>query len=312
MTVSTVSDRLAEMVVRIKDDLRELLGVHSSIRREPTGSSEGRNQMGPYGSTRRRRGFLFVGYSIWKPLSPEGTRSQAAALSGYQAFAAIVRVLLTGQPQKVLSEFSEGDRVILGAIQQDISPRGQTPQDVLAEVNEALDAELALIANLFDASDGETVVVPDTNALLYNPSLEDWKFDGISRFTVVLLPTVLKELDALKVNYRVEDVRKKAEGLITRIKGYRGRGQLNEGVPLRKGVSMLRGCAVEANMQRTLPWLDRTNDDDRLLANFLEVMRKYPHSAVTLVTRDINLQNKAELARVCFIEPPSPPIAGSS
>ena len=33
-------------------------------------------------------------------------------------------------------------------------------------------------------------------------------------------------------------------------------------------------------------------------------MRLYPHSAVFLVTRDINLQNKAELAKVCFIEPP--------
>jgi hypothetical protein len=57
-------------------------------------------------------------------------------------------------------------------------------------------------------------------------------------------------------------------------------------------------------MATSLPWLDPTNDDDRLIAGLLEVMRTYPHSAVLLVTRDVNLQNKAELARVPFIEPP--------
>ena len=124
------------------------------------------------------------------------------------------------------------------------------------------------------------------------------------------LPTILKELDALKITHRVEEVRKKAEGLITRIKGYRGRGQLNEGVPLRKGVSMLRSVATEPNMAASLPWLDPGNDDDRLLASLIEVMRQFPHSAVILVTRDINLQNKAELARVCFVEPPDLKVAG--
>ena len=121
---------------------------------------------------------------------------------------------------------------------------------------------------------------------------------------MILLPTVLRELDQLKVTHRNEDVPKKAEGLITRIKGYRARGSLTEGVPLRKGASTLRGVATEPDMAASLSWLDAGNDDDRLLASFLEVMRQYPHSAVILVTRDINLQNKAELARVCFAEPP--------
>jgi hypothetical protein len=304
VTVSTVSDRLAEMALGIKEDLRALLDVHSSIHHEPTSTWGERTEMTPWGPRRRCDGVV-VGYSIWKALSPEGTRAQAAALSQYQAFAVIVRVLLSGQPQKVLAEFNANDGAILAAIQQNAAPQGGNPQDVLEKVNQALDGQLALITNLFDGPGGEAVVVPDTNALLFNPNLEDWAFDGINRFTVVLLPTVLKELDALKVNHRVEDVRKKAEGLITRIKGYRGRGQLNEGVPLRKGVSTLRSFGAEPNMQDTLPWLDPTNDDDRLLASFLEVMRRSPHSAVILVTRDINLQNKAELARVCYLEPPA-------
>ena len=33
-------------------------------------------------------------------------------------------------------------------------------------------------------------------------------------------------------------------------------------------------------------------------------MRKFPGRAVALVTRDINLQNKADFATVPFMEPP--------
>ena len=143
---------------------------------------------------------------------------------------------------------------------------------MLNEVHEALESHLSSIANLYDSSDNSAVIVPDTNALLYNPSLEDWAFAGISSFTIILLPTILKELDTLKITSR-EDFRKKVEGLITRIKGDRGRGQLNEGVILCKGVSKLRSVATEPNMATALPWLDAANDDDRLLASFLEVIR---------------------------------------
>ena len=35
-------------------------------------------------------------------------------------------------------------------------------------------------------------------------------------------------------------------------------------------------------------------------------MRQRPHSPVVLVTRDINLTNKADFARVPVIDPPDP------
>ena len=58
-------------------------------------------------------------------------------------------------------------------------------------------------------------------------------------------------------------------------------------------------------MANSLPWLQETNNDDRLLAYFLEIMRLHVRSTVILVTGDINLQNKAEYARLPFLEPPS-------
>jgi hypothetical protein len=58
------------------------------------------------------------------------------------------------------------------------------------------------------------VFVPDTNALLYNPALESWRFNVDGRFVVVLTPTVLSELIALKTKDRNDQVRAKAERLI--------------------------------------------------------------------------------------------------
>lgn len=303
MTTRTVSANLAEMIAEIKTVLRPLLETHSSIHHQPTEVWGGEVQRGPFGR-RRTPGFVAVGYSAWKPLSQEGTRAQSAALNRYQEFAALAIVLLSGQPQKVQAAFKESDRVVMGAIQQVGLPAGSTTQEILRDVHRALDRELSLIAALYDGSSTETIVVPDTNALLYNPHIEDWTFDDLPRFTIVLLPTVLAELDSLKVSHRNEQLRDKSEGLITRIKGYRTRGRLNDGVPLRKGVSTLQSWATEPSMDATLPWLVRDNADDRLLANFLEIMRHFPHSIVVLVTRDINLQNKAEFARVPFCDPP--------
>jgi predicted ribonuclease YlaK len=64
--------------------------------------------------------------------------------------------------------------------------------------------------------------------------------------------------------------------------------------------------AVEPDADHVLPWLDLSNEDDRILAAFVDVMRQHPRSPVVLVTRDINLQNKAEYAALAFVEPPDP------
>ena len=116
----------------------------------------------------------------------------------------------------------------------------------------------------------------------------------------------MSELDKLKVNHRSESVRQKTEQLIRRIKEYRRRGPLRSGVPIVKGRVTLSAEPIEPNMDRSLPWLDPNSTDDRILASVIEVMRNSPGSPVALVTRDINLQNKAEFAAVPVLEPPEP------
>jgi predicted ribonuclease YlaK len=73
-----------------------------------------------------------------------------------------------------------------------------------------------------------------------------------------------------------------------------------------QGISDIVALAIEPDLTKSLPWLDKENADDRIIADFLEVMRVNPRSPVVLVTRDINFQNKAEFAHLPFCEPPPP------
>jgi predicted ribonuclease YlaK len=155
---------------------------------------------------------------------------------------------------------------------------------------------------------GLDTYLPDTNALLYHVDLDRWSFADSATFELVLAPSVLVELDELKVNHRNPDLREKAEGPIRRIKGYRdrGAGRLSDGVTLRATVSTIRTLAAEPRMEATLRWLDPANRDDRFIASAIGLMRTRPRSVVRIVTRDTNLQNKAEFALMPFCEPPEP------
>ena len=83
------------------------------------------------------------------------------------------------------------------------------------------------------------------------------------------------------------------------------RGSLLEGVDLLKGSTRLRMLAIEPKLEASLPWLDEAVMDDRILASIIEVIRQHPRSPVIALSHDLNFQNKAELAGIPCIEPPS-------
>ncbi len=147
-------------------------------------------------------------------------------------------------------------------------------------------------------------IVPDTNALVKCPEFANYTSIGGDKCEVVLLPTVLGELDKLKVVHRNEDFRKKVEGVVNRLKEMRRRGDVVEGVAAAKSVR-LRFMAREPRFETTLSWLDASNMDDRIIASSLELQRENPSAVVILVTGDINLQNKAASARLPYAEPPA-------
>lgn len=293
--MKSVTLELGEMSDQMIGMLRTLLLEYSSL----------------YVSEHDIGGVVFInvhGDHYYRELSELGRQTQSRLLEDYRRFSALLKVLLREQPHDVLRKLSEADRVVLDTIEQH-STWCRTTQEALNKAVEAVRAELDLVKNLYDSSSGTVLLVPDTNALLYTHRLDEWTLDDISSFTLVLTPAILAELDSLKIQHRNETVRTKAESVISQIKELRRRGRLTEGVTLVSGKSTVASIATEPRINDSLPWLDSANSDDRFLASVIEVMRLHPRCTVLVVTRDVNLQNKLEFARIPFLEPPEPAVA---
>lgn len=156
---------------------------------------------------------------------------------------------------------------------------------------------------LLDGKD-EIIIVPDTNAIIASP--DPTKYQGVAgatKFTFMLLPTVLAELDNLKNFARDVIFREKVARVVRRIKGWRKQGTLHEGVTLNRTISV-RAIAEEPDVRGTLRWLDPSNRDDRIIASALGIQVLAPSARVVLVTSDINLQNKADAATLPYAETP--------
>lgn len=130
-----------------------------------------------------------------------------------------------------------------------------------------------LLQMLESSEKREVIVVPDTNALIICPDFAIYhKVAGQQNFTLVILPTVLSELDQLKITARDQQFREKVNSVIRRIKGLRSQGSLLKGVTVNKTVT-IRMEAREPSFDHTLSWLDPSNNDDRLVASILELQR---------------------------------------
>ena len=250
----------------------------------------------------------WMGKDLWGELDDSSRQIQSKVLEEYRRFSSVLEYLFKEQSENTIKTFKETKKVIFNVIQQewDQDTYFGNCNQAYSETKEALDTKINLLKRLYTISQNRFVVIPDTNALLFNPDLQVWSFDSVGQFTIALMPTVLSELDKLKVDSRSESVRQKAEKLIRQIKEYRRRGRLTEGVTIVRDKSQMIAIAVEPAFSESLSWLDANNNDDRLIASCIEIMRQMPDNQVVLLTRDINLQNKAEFARIPFLEPPEP------
>lgn len=150
-----------------------------------------------------------------------------------------------------------------------------------------------------------TMVVPDTNTLIRQPDVASYAAEvGTDDYTVVMLTTVVSELDELKDRGRTEDVRAKAAAALRRLKGLRDRGDVRVGVPV-QGRTRLRMEHREVQVRSVLDWLDPDVPDDRILGGTLDLQARFPAASVVLLTADMNLQNKAAAVGLPFADPAS-------
>lgn len=247
--------------------------------------------------------FITLHPYAWPPLDEAGQQRQTKVLAALKHVLAVLELLCRDVASNRMHEAREAAKRLVA-----IAEREETGLESADAARARVDSDVstlkALLGAVYHHPSEASVFVPDTNALYAAPSLETWSFPGTPAFTLVLTPAVLADLDRHKIEHRVPEVREKAKRLIGLVKEYRRRGRLTEGVPVVKGRITLRTLAVEPRASDMLPWLDPANDDDRIIASTFELMRHHPRARITLVTADINLQNKAELSRLPFVEPP--------
>lgn len=157
-------------------------------------------------------------------LKIDGRRLQSKCSRGFRDFCELIEILLQHLSGHQLRQFNDSKKVIWDAIKQSTGLWDGSLDSLKNHVEESFVKILGLIDQLHDPSAGTSIFVPDTNALLTNPNLEGWRFPNVAKFELLILPTVLKELDDLKTYHKNDDVKKKAKGIISRFKEYRRRG----------------------------------------------------------------------------------------
>lgn len=231
----------------------------------------------------------------------------------YAEFAAVVDVAAGDQPELTRRQIATTHRHMLAIINQQnpIGPGG--PQDYFDRAAQMVGAVVHLIHQSGGGDPDEALLIPDTCALYANPAFETWQFPGaVQRFTIVLVPSVVAEIDEHKDGHPSKKVREKAARIVRQIGEFRRRAQsegrrLVDGVPLNKALkSRVAAWPREPNMSRAPGWLVASAADDRLLAAALEVGRDSAMSPIAVVTRDLNLHTKCELVRIGSLQPPEP------
>lgn len=251
---------------------------------------------------------FIVGRSYyWAEIDESQKLLQMQLIKEYKNWIEHFRLLFSNVSQEVRKQIDEVHKFVTSWIEKESSwDIPSTIQDAKSIFKENLRVFHDLIDLYEKPGKNELVLVPDTNALISVPDVSKYSISaGQTQYTVVIIPTVLEELDKLKVIHRDQEFRDKVDSVIKRIKGLRNQGSLSAGVTVNKSVTV-KMVASEPNFNKTLHWLDSTNNDDRIVASTLELQREHPSDAVILVTSDINLQNKVEMANLPYIEPPNP------
>lgn len=155
---------------------------------------------------------------------------------------------------------------------------------------------------LFVEDEVKTCIVPDTNCIVQFPDPSSYQIIcGSKKFEFIILPTVLSELENQKSYHKNQVYKKKVKSVITRLKGFRNQGDVLNGIIVNKTITV-KMIATEPDFDQTLSWLKANINDDRIIASTLELQVQYPSNQIILITADLNLQNKAQLANLTVFD----------
>lgn len=239
----------------------------------------------------------------WEELNVSQKSAQIHLKKEYELVAELFSLFFRNSTKQLVRKFEKADKVIRKWIEFESS--WHITSDIVKNEHKLREhfSELFELIDILDVhNSNEIILIPDTNSLIKTCDPVEYEIAASNgQFVFLLIPTVLQELDELKILHRNENVRDKAKKAITRIKGLRNQGSLISGVTVNKTITV-KTTANEPDMGNTLSWLDKDNSDDRIVAKVIEVQNEFPASRVVLVTGDINLQNKAEAVLIEYSE----------
>ena len=246
-----------------------------------------------------RGSYVLIGSPV-NHYSKRDERTQLVAREQFAKFLEQIQLLLTHANPQTVRRTKEIEKNLLNFISQStIGVPGSTDGGKKYFRNQC--QAFSNFLHLFKKEDTQLILVPDTNALIQYADPADYRKLYNRPFTFLILPTVLSELDKLKVGHRSEDFRNKVKSVIKRLKGYRHQGDVLQGVTIDKTIT-LKMVATEPDFAKTLKWLDPQHQDDRVITSVLDLQVRNPADEVVLVTSDINLQNKAQAAMLTFAD----------
>lgn len=248
----------------------------------------------------------------WQPLATEHRAAQAQIKSRYQHWYELFYRCHSRHSTDIQNQIKATNKYVISVTELNT---GWSTDATFEGNQEQLSKEVGVFHSLLQAQSSgqdELILVPDTNSLLKSADPAPYSnVVGAPKFTFVLVPTVLSELDGLKRSREGQTVGEKAERAIRTIKGFRHQGSVLDGVKVAKTITV-RMIATEPRKEKLPSWLDLGNQDDKILASALEIQFENPSATVVLVTGDINLQNKAEMAFLPYAEPPTVPQSKSA
>ncbi len=260
-----------------------------------------------YFNKQARSGTIMVAPEyFWDHLTDEGKYIQGQAINKYHNLFHYLELLFDKAPPDIKRDLDRLHTNMTVWIE-----RNRMNFALPSNVNEAkgiISAEISKYKKLLiwfkKYSTSTNIFIPDSNAFIKNNQFETYGNSlGIKEYSIFFIPSVLEELDQLKTIHRDDNFRRKVMSRINQLKGYRSQGSLHEGIIIHKTITV-KMIAVEPDFDNTLNWLSPSNMDDRIIASSFRIQVDNPSSIVILVTSDLNLQNKAEMAKLPFIETP--------
>jgi hypothetical protein len=287
---------------RLRSELEGLAALSDKLLDASSIEYRGDDNRGPYVT-------LIAPDWAWAKATDQLRRMQMDLVPKYDAWFERYNFLFKDAPDELRQLISEAHTAIRPWLARDGTDWGWDVPHTIAEAKAIQLERFAKLPKYLEVvapegASGGVLAIPDTSALMNAPDLTRYPAAlGVTELDLYLVPGVLSELDDQKDRGRTPAARDRARAAGKAINDVRKAGTLLDGIEIQQGVRLF-SRPQEPDFAALPGHLDPLVPDDRILAAAFELQRAHPTSAVVLVTADLNLQTKAELARLPFAEPP--------